>query len=53
MKWVTSLPSQEEVPYKFIEAEPHFKDVVRYFRTSDYIAWGSIATGVPAAMGLF
>ncbi|KAI9349058.1 NADH-ubiquinone oxidoreductase complex I, 21 kDa subunit-domain-containing protein [Obelidium mucronatum] len=49
MKFVSNLPDQEHVPYKFIAAEPHFKKVVGYFRTSDYATMGAIGAGFPAA----
>ncbi|KAI8814549.1 NADH-ubiquinone oxidoreductase complex I, 21 kDa subunit-domain-containing protein [Cladochytrium replicatum] len=48
MKVFSGLPDSDHVPYKFIAAEPHVKDVVRYFRTSDYAVWGAIGLGFPA-----
>ncbi|KAI8611240.1 NADH-ubiquinone oxidoreductase complex I, 21 kDa subunit-domain-containing protein [Chytriomyces sp. MP71] len=48
MKFVSNLPDENHVPYKFIAAEPHFKHVVRYMRTSDMALAGAVAAGFPA-----
>ena len=45
MKWVTNLPDSDHTPFPVIEQEPHFKKVVSYFRTSDWLtvaAWGTV-----------
>ncbi|TPX75392.1 hypothetical protein CcCBS67573_g03319 [Chytriomyces confervae] len=49
MKFVSNLPDQEHVPYKFIAAEPHFKYVMSYMRSSDIVMAGAIGAGFPAA----
>ena len=35
-------------PYPLIDIDPHFSRVVRYFRPSDYAAWGALGFGTPA-----
>ncbi|KAJ3046722.1 hypothetical protein HK097_000603 [Rhizophlyctis rosea] len=49
VRWVDNLPDDDHVPYKFIEREPHVKDVVRYMRSSDYLQWAGVAFGFPIA----
>ncbi|KAI9003698.1 hypothetical protein HDU85_001094 [Gaertneriomyces sp. JEL0708] len=44
-----NLPDDDHVPYKFLTAEPHLKDVVRYMRPSDYAVWAAVGAGFPAA----
>ncbi|TPX31517.1 hypothetical protein SmJEL517_g05137 [Synchytrium microbalum] len=53
MKFFSNLPDSDHVPYKFLVAEPHFKQVVKYMRTEDYIVWGSVATLFPLATVLW
>ncbi|KAJ3026407.1 UNVERIFIED_CONTAM: hypothetical protein HDU68_005705 [Siphonaria sp. JEL0065] len=53
MKFVSNLPDETHVPYKFIAAEPHFKKVLGYFRTSDYATIGAIGVGFPAIHALW
>ncbi|ORY37629.1 hypothetical protein BCR33DRAFT_663462 [Rhizoclosmatium globosum] len=49
MKFVSNLPDNQHVPYKFLAAEPHFKTVVQYFRPSDYWTIAGVTVGFPAA----
>lgn len=39
-------------PYPLIDADPHFRRVVRYFRPSDYGAWAGAAAAFPGALWL-
>ncbi|KAJ3216022.1 hypothetical protein HK099_006092 [Clydaea vesicula] len=48
MRFFSNLPDDEHVPFKFIAADPHVKDVVRYFRPSDYLHSTAVALGGPA-----
>ncbi|KAJ3114376.1 hypothetical protein HDU96_002181, partial [Phlyctochytrium bullatum] len=47
VKWVSNLPDGDHTPYQPIEAEPHIKTVVRYFRPSDYLTIASFGIGFP------
>lgn len=38
--------------YPLIDADPHFKRVVSYFRPSDYVAWASATAAFPSALYL-
>ncbi|KAI8904945.1 hypothetical protein PhCBS80983_g03868 [Powellomyces hirtus] len=49
VQFFSNLPDEEHVPYKFITAQPHVKDIVRYMRNEDYYLWAAVATGFPAA----
>ena len=54
MKWVSNLPDDAHAPHKVITSEPHVKDIVRYFRPSDYALAFGIGVGFPSvyyAMG--
>ena len=53
MKLFSNLPDSDHVPYKFLTAEPHIKQVVRYMRTEDYLIWGGITTLFPMAAMLW
>ncbi|KAJ3184633.1 hypothetical protein HDU87_004036 [Geranomyces variabilis] len=44
-----NLPDNEHVPYQFIAAEPHVRDIFRYMRNEDYAVGGAVAAGFPAA----
>ena len=37
MKWFSNLPDNQHVPYQFIKAEPHIKEVFQSFRGSEYL----------------
>lgn len=49
VKFFDNLPDSNHVPYTFITAEPHVKDLVRYMRNEDLLLWGGVAAGFPAA----
>lgn len=49
MKFFNNLPDDDHVPYKFIKAEPHIKDAIRYIRPEDYMLCAAIGTGFPLA----
>jgi len=53
VKWFSNLPDNDHVPYTFIEAEPHIKKVVQYFRPSDLAYAAGIGTGFPLALLLW
>ncbi|KAI8922610.1 NADH-ubiquinone oxidoreductase complex I, 21 kDa subunit-domain-containing protein [Entophlyctis helioformis] len=53
MKWVSNLPDDEHVPYKFLAAEPDIKTMVRYFRPSDYLTIAGVGVGFPAALAIW
>ncbi|KAJ3041590.1 hypothetical protein HDV00_009067 [Rhizophlyctis rosea] len=48
VRYFDNLPDDDHVPYKFIDAEPHVKDVFRYMRTADYGKWLAVGLGFPA-----
>ncbi|KAI9340695.1 hypothetical protein DFJ73DRAFT_627954 [Zopfochytrium polystomum] len=47
MRFVSNIPDSDHVPYPVIEANPHIKTLVRYFRPSDYAVAGGIGVGFP------
>ncbi|CAD6889916.1 unnamed protein product [Tilletia controversa] len=46
------MPIIKEVahPFPLIDADPHFSRVVRYFRSSDYLAWAGLTAAFPGAL---
>ncbi|KAI9006935.1 NADH-ubiquinone oxidoreductase complex I, 21 kDa subunit-domain-containing protein [Hyaloraphidium curvatum] len=49
MRWVSNLPPEGKTPFPVVAEEPDPIVVVRYFRPSDYAAWGAFTVGFPAA----
>ncbi|KAI8825085.1 NADH-ubiquinone oxidoreductase complex I, 21 kDa subunit-domain-containing protein [Fimicolochytrium jonesii] len=49
VQFFSNLPDDDHVPYKFLEANPHIKDVVRYMRQEDYAVGAAVGLGFPAA----
>ncbi|CAO1625673.1 unnamed protein product [Parajaminaea phylloscopi] len=50
-----SDPAQRQqlnTEFPLIDADPHFKRVVSYFRPSDYVAWASATAAFPSALYL-
>ncbi|CAJ0747540.1 22212_t:CDS:2 [Entrophospora sp. SA101] len=45
-----SLRHENGAQYPVIDLDPHFTRVVRYFRPSDYLAWGAATAFGPAFM---
>ncbi|CAG8450949.1 5269_t:CDS:2 [Paraglomus occultum] len=46
---MSDVPARENTTaYKAIDLDPHFTRVVRYFRPSDYVAWGAVTASGPA-----
>jgi hypothetical protein len=43
---------QLQTPHKQIDADPHFKRVVSYFRPSDYVFWGGATAAFPSSLYL-
>lgn len=41
-------PQVLKTEYPVIDTDPHFNRVVRYFRPSDYVAWGGLTAFGPA-----
>ncbi|TIB30527.1 hypothetical protein E3P86_03489 [Wallemia ichthyophaga] len=42
------MPSPESPgQFPLIDVDPHFSRVVRFFRPSDYVAWGALSTATP------
>ncbi|KAI8904440.1 NADH-ubiquinone oxidoreductase complex I, 21 kDa subunit-domain-containing protein [Gorgonomyces haynaldii] len=50
VQWVSNLPKGNQVPYPLIKDQPHIKQVVSYFRGSDYLALTAIGLGGPAVL---
>ncbi len=53
VRFFSNLPDQEHLPYKFIAAEPHVKDIVGYFRPSDWAVTLGVGLGVPTFLTLW
>ncbi|KAJ1549571.1 hypothetical protein HK405_009336 [Cladochytrium tenue] len=53
MKFISNIPDAEHVPYPILEADPHIKTLVRYFRPSDYAVMAGATIGFPAAFALW
>lgn len=45
---ITMPTASQPGQYPLIDVDPHFSRVVRYFRPSDYAAWGALSAGTPA-----
>jgi hypothetical protein len=50
MRWVSNLPAQDQLPFRLLTEEPKFKQVVSYFRSSDYLTILGVGVGVPLAL---
>jgi hypothetical protein len=50
VKWVSNLPNQDAIPYPFIMAEPHVKQLFASLRPSDYGVVAGMGTLFPLAL---
>ncbi|KAG0285971.1 hypothetical protein BGZ96_009864 [Linnemannia gamsii] len=47
---MSSAEQYVRTEHPVIDSDPHFNRVVRYMRGSDYVAWGALTAGAPAAL---